>query len=60
MPAELTVTGIFESGRYVYDSNVLFVPLHIGQELYSLGDGVHGISVRTTEPVSRRGSEADA
>ncbi len=49
MPAELTVTGIFISGRYVYDSNILFVPLHIGQELYSLEDGVHGISVRTTE-----------
>jgi lipoprotein-releasing system permease protein len=48
MPADLTVTGIFESGRYDYDFNIVFVPLHIGQELYSLGDDVHGISVETT------------
>src|SRR5205814_2150652 len=27
LPAELTVTGIFESGRYEYDANVLLVPL---------------------------------
>lgn len=50
LPAELTVTGIFESGRYLYDSEFLLVPLHVGQELYALGDAVHGISVRTTDP----------
>jgi lipoprotein-releasing system permease protein len=50
LPAELTVTGLFESGRYAYDSNVLFVPLHIGQELYSLEDAVHGISIKTADP----------
>jgi len=49
LPADLTVTGIFESGRYIYDSEFLLVPLHIGQELYSLGDGVHGISLRTID-----------
>lgn len=50
MPADLTVTGIFESGRFDYDFNIVFVPLHIGQELYSLGDDVHGISVKTAGP----------
>jgi lipoprotein-releasing system permease protein len=50
MPADLTVTGIFESGRYDYDFNVVFVPLHIGQELYSLADDVHGIAVETDNP----------
>jgi len=50
LPVELTVTGIFESGRYVYDSEFLLVPLHIGQELYGLEDAVHGISVRTIDP----------
>ena len=49
LPAELTVTGIFTSGRYVYDSNVMFIPLTVGQELYTLRDGVHGLSVKTTE-----------
>lgn len=50
LPTQLTVTGIFESGRYLYDSEFLLVPLHIGQELYGLGGAVHGISLRTVDP----------
>ena len=50
LPTELTVSGIFESGRYLYDSEFLLVPLHIGQELYGLGGAVHGLSVRTIDP----------
>jgi lipoprotein-releasing system permease protein len=50
LPAELTVTGIFQSGRYAYDSNVLFIPLHIAQELYSLEGAIHGLAVRVKEP----------
>ena len=50
LPADLTITGIFESGRYVYDSEFILVPLHIGQELYGLGDGLHGITIRTSDP----------
>jgi lipoprotein-releasing system permease protein len=49
-PQDLTVSGIFESGRFVYDSEFLLVPLYIGQELYNLGDSLHGITVRTTDP----------
>ncbi len=50
LPTELKVTGIFESGRYLYDSEFLLVPLHVGQELYGLGSSVHGIAVRTVDP----------
>jgi lipoprotein-releasing system permease protein len=50
LPLELTVTGIFESGRYLYDSEFLLVPLHIGQEIYDLGDGVHGLTIKTVHP----------
>lgn len=50
LPAELTVTGIFESGRFVYDSEFLLVPLHVAQELYGLGDDLHGITIRTLDP----------
>jgi len=50
MPADVTVTGIFESGRYEYDANVLFVSLALGQELYGLEDGVHSIAVKTANP----------
>ena len=50
LPLELTVTGIFESGRYLYDSEFLLVPLHIGQEIYGVGGGVHGLTVKTVHP----------
>jgi lipoprotein-releasing system permease protein len=50
LPLELTVTGIFESGRYLYDSEFLLVPLHIGQEIYGLADGVHGLTIKTVHP----------
>lgn len=50
LPTQLTVTGIFESGRYLYDSEFLLVPLHIGQELYGLGASIHGLSIRTVDP----------
>ena len=50
LPKELTVTGIFETGHYVHDSEFLIVPLYIGQELYGLGDSLHGITVKTDDP----------
>ncbi len=52
LPKELTVTGIFETGHYIHDSEFLLVPLYIGQELYGLGDALHGITVRTDNPYS--------
>ena len=50
LPKELTVTGIYETGHYVHDSQFLLVPLYIGQELYDLGDALHGITVKTDNP----------
>jgi lipoprotein-releasing system permease protein len=55
LPAELTITGIFSSGRYLYDANYLLVSLSIAQELNGLGDGVQGISMRTTDPYGVEG-----
>ncbi len=50
LPKELTVTGIFETGHFAHDSGYLLVPLYIGQELYGLGDALHGLIVRTDDP----------
>lgn len=50
LPTKLIVTGIFESGRYLYDSEFILVPLFIGQELYGLEGNIHGLAVRTTDP----------
>ena len=50
LPAELEVVGLFSSGRYTYDAEYVITPLHIAQELYGLGDDIHGLSVRTVDP----------
>jgi lipoprotein-releasing system permease protein len=50
LPKELTVTGTFETGHYLHDSEFLLVPLYVGQELYNLGDALHGITVKTVDP----------
>jgi lipoprotein-releasing system permease protein len=52
LPKELTITGIFETGHYLHDSEYLLVPVYVGQELYGLQDGLHGITVRTDDPYS--------
>lgn len=61
LPKDLTVTGIFSSGRHAYDAQFLLVPLHIAQELYGLdaNDTLHGISVRTNN-AERAGEVRDA
>jgi lipoprotein-releasing system permease protein len=46
LPRELTVVGIFEVGHQQLDSSVVLVTLRVMQDLYGLGDGVHGINVR--------------
>ena len=50
LPKELTVTGIYETGHYLHDSEFLLVPIYIAQELYNLGDALHGITVKTVDP----------
>jgi lipoprotein-releasing system permease protein len=50
VPAELTVAGIFDSGRYTYDIQTLFIPLEVGQTLYNLQGGVHGIFAQVKDP----------
>src|SRR5438876_4096032 len=50
LPKELIVTGIFETGHYLHDSEFLLVPVYIGQELIGLGHAPHGITVKTDNP----------
>jgi len=60
LPMELTVTGIFESGMYEYDVGLIFTALETAQELYSLGNAVHGIEIRTDDPINGARDVADA
>ena len=50
IPAPLKIVGIFNSGTNSFDTTFLFVPLFVAQELYSMRDGIHGLSVKTTPP----------
>ena len=52
VPTELEVTGIYSTGRYLYDSSYVIAPLNVGQELYGLEDAVHFIMIRTSNPYS--------
>ena len=55
LPKELTITGIFETGHYLHDSEFILVPIHVGQELYGLGDALHGLTVKTVDPYGAEG-----
>jgi lipoprotein-releasing system permease protein len=55
LPKELTITGIFETGHYLHDSEFLLVPIYVGQELYGLGDALHGLTVKTVDPYAAEG-----
>ena len=59
LPRDLTVTGIFKSGRYDYDAQFLLVPLYVGQELYGMteNDSLTGISIKTSD-ANRAGETA--
>ncbi len=46
LPCELEVVGIMEIGHQSLDSSLVLVTLRRMQELYGLGTGVHGFSVK--------------
>lgn len=49
-PQEVTVTGIFDSGHWDFDSNIVFVHLETAQVLYNFApEECHGIAVRTDD-----------
>jgi len=49
-PQELTVTGIFDSGHWDFDSTIVFCNLETAQVLYNFDlDEAHGIAVRIND-----------
>jgi len=50
-PQEVTVKGIFDSGNWDFDANIVFLHLETAQVLYSFDpDDCHGIAVRFDDP----------
>ncbi len=45
LPRRLRVCGIYETGWTPFDSNTMVCSLPLMQDLYELGDGIHGISI---------------
>jgi lipoprotein-releasing system permease protein len=54
LPRALEVAGIFETGWHQVDENTMVGTRRLMQDLYGLGDGVHGIALRL-----ERGFDAD-
>lgn len=46
LPRELEVVGVFETGWHQVDENTMVGTRRLMQDLYGLGDGVHGIALR--------------
>ncbi|TVR52244.1 MAG: ABC transporter permease [Puniceicoccaceae bacterium] len=46
LPRSVRVAGLFETGWHQIDENTVITTLRLMQDLYGLGDGVHGIKVR--------------
>lgn len=47
LPSSMVVSGVFESGMFEYDYGFLYCSLEAAQDLYDLGDAVHGLAVMT-------------
>ncbi len=50
LPDDYTVSGIFDVGYYDYNYSVAVTSLDNAQELYDLGDNVHGLMVMLHDP----------
>lgn len=46
LPREFKVIGLFRTGSPAVDGNTMIATLRVMQELYGLGDGVHGMVLR--------------
>ena len=59
LPAQMLVSGIFESGMFEYDYGFVFCSLGTAQDLYDLEDNVHGLAVMTTDLEQVEGVQRD-
>jgi lipoprotein-releasing system permease protein len=50
LPEDYTIQGIFDVGYYEYNVSVIVASLENAQELYDLGDTVHGLLVMLDDP----------
>lgn len=51
LPDDYEVRGIFDVGYYEYNQNFILTSLDNAQDLYDLGDSVHGLMVKLDDPM---------
>ena len=59
LPSQMVVGGIFESGMFEYDYGFIFCSLEAAQDLYDLGDSVHGLAVMAGDLEKVEGVQRD-
>jgi lipoprotein-releasing system permease protein len=59
LPDEYEVRGIFDVGYDEYNSSVVAVSLENAQEMYALGDSVHGLMVMIQDPFNASSVKAE-
>ncbi len=50
-PMDLEVCGVFTSGMYEYDANLIFTNIRTAQKVLGMEDKISGISLRLREPL---------
>ena len=50
LPDDYEVRGIIDAGLYEYNANFVLTSLEDAQDLYGLGDAVHGLGVKLHDP----------
>lgn len=59
LPREFKVLGFFRTGSPAVDGNTVVTTLRVMQELYGLGEGIHGIAVRLKPGADARAVAAE-
>lgn len=49
-PEKFNIVGVFKSGMYIYDSNLVFINLDSAQEIFDAEGLVNGIGIRIYDP----------
>jgi len=48
--SQFRVAGLYSSGMYEYDQQLVYIDLPMAQRLFGMGDGVTGIEIRVEDP----------
>jgi len=58
-PVELKVSGIFTSGMYEYDLNLVFTGIKSAQQILGLDDRISGVALKIKEPLKAEAMKRD-